>query len=353
MTTHPMLDLSLWGDATPDETLVIADGRSATIGVRDGCLVITDGPRNERKRTFVKSKGARAMRHLMILAEHGYVSLEGFRWLQDNGVTWVMVDQSGYVVRDHAIARTLGTSAGYVDPMLERRQAMCYAGMPMEEKGVAIVRQFLNSKLNGQAWVAEHKLDNKPAAKYIRDRITDAEFATTVKTLGSIEGAAAAEYWAAWKGLAPQWRKPAPLKPHWLNYPGRASLSYVHENNRNAADPVNAMLNYGYQILETECTLALYKVSLSPTMGISHLDLADRRRRNAMSLDLMEGTRPVVDEVVLGMLAEPIDKRLFSENAQGVVTLEAPLTHKLAARIHERAYRVMVDVNNMLGILTA
>jgi CRISPR-associated protein Cas1 len=235
--------------------------------------------------------------------------------------------------------------------MLERRQAFCYAGGPLEETGVQIIRRFITSKLAGQAWNAEHLLDDKDAAKFIFRRIDDVAVAADVKAIGGFEGQAAAMYWKAWAGVTPVWRKPTPIKPHWVTYPGRKSLNYDDESNRNATDPVNALLNWGYKIAETEAVLACRNVALSPTMGISHLDLKSHRRRNAFALDLMECMRPAVDEIVLDAIGETMDKRLFAESPQGVVTIEAPLTHAVAARVHTVAYKLVPDVKYALDTL--
>ena len=351
----PMLDITQWEDATPDSSFVVADGRSVTIGVRDKCLHIKDGPNGKRERTFVKPQRARGIKHLMILGGHGYTSTEAKRWLADAGVTWVEVDMDGVTIRDTTMPRVLGTSGAFVNPMLERRQAACYPGESLQDRGVAIIRRFLSTKLRGQAAVAERRFSNPDIGQYIRGLCADIAVADNTKTLLGIEGEGAAAYWSVWKGLAPTWKRPAPLQAHWLNYPGRASLRYAADdgNNRNATDPVNASLNYGYKILESEATLALFRQNLSPSMGILHVDPKDQHRRNSMALDLMEVARPAVDEIVLDIMSEPLAKNLFSQDKNGIVRVEAPLTHRIAARVHETAYHLVPDVSAMLAILKA
>jgi CRISP-associated protein Cas1 len=349
----PMIDMSLWEDVTPDDSLVIADGRSVTIGVRDKALVIKDGPRGERTRTYVLPKRARRIKHLLILGGHGYVSLEAVKWLADASITWVAMDPSGITIRETTMPRMVGCSGGFEDPMMARRQAYCYTGGPLQARGVAIIQRFTETKLRAQAAVAERRFGNEDIAQYIRGLLPRVAEMDNTEALRGVEGDAGRAYWSAWKGLAPEWMKPSPLKGHWLEYPGRPSLNYTTDdgNNRNATDPVNAMLNFGYKLLETHATLALHRQSLSPAMGISHVDLKDRRRRNAMALDLMEGARPAVDEVVLDLISQPLDRRLFSEDRRGVVTVEAPLTHELATRIHANAYRLEPDLLAMVRVL--
>jgi CRISPR-associated protein Cas1 len=67
----------------------------------------------------------------------------------------------------------------------------------------------------------------------------------------------------------------------------------------NASDPVNALLNYGYAILETQCRKALNSVGLEPTVGFLH---ETRQTKYALVYDFQEPYRWLVDSTVISCL---------------------------------------------------
>lgn len=329
-TPHPMLDVSQWEQASQDETLVIADGQLVSVKVHGGTLVIDDGPMGEaRRRTYARVP--HVIRHVAVMTKHGAITLDAMAWMADSDITWAVIDRSG------RMPRTLANSGRYVNPLYMRRQAMCAPGMPAEFTGVKIVRSLLTEKLAGQANVAEYALHDEGAAAAIRSRIPEIKRSLTISTLLGHEGAAADAYWEAWRGMEISFKRPGPRQPHWLVFPSRRTLRQQWESNRYATDPVNAMLNFGYHVAETECALACYASALSPAMGIAHVD---RAGRDSFALDLMEVMRPIVDRIVIDIIAQPLDKRLFHEDGKGVVKCQAPLTHRIYSEIHQRTHHI-------------
>jgi CRISPR-associated endonuclease Cas1 len=338
-----MLDVRQWNDANPDESLVLADGPSVTVNLYDGMLVIKDGPKNdERERRFAKVP--RVMRHLVILSPHGYISTDAQRWLADTGVTWVITDRSG------GVPRTLAMSQGQVNVKLLRAQAFAGKGGPLEYVGVEIVRGFRIAKLTGQAANCEH-LGKPDAAKEIRRSLDAISIAGDIRVIQGLEGSAASYYWRAWKGTSVEWAFPKPMQPHWREYPGRPNLRYTHTHGANqaATDPVNACLNYGYHVAETECVLALSAAGLSPELGIDH---TDRVGRASFALDLLEVFRPEVDRIVLDLISEPLVKVWFREDSGGTVRIASPLTHRLSSAVHGAATCLLPHIRHTVTTLT-
>jgi CRISPR associated protein, Cas1 family len=72
---------------------------------------------------------------------------------------------------------------------------------------------------------------------------------------------------------------------HWRVFTVRASpINRSGHAPRNAADPVNALLNYGYALGEAEARLAALAVRLDPTLGIIHTD--QKARDSPAKIDL-------------------------------------------------------------------
>jgi CRISPR-associated protein Cas1 len=67
----------------------------------------------------------------------------------------------------------------------------------------------------------------------------------------------------------------------------------------NASDPVNAVLNYGYAVLESQCRKALNSVGLEPTVGFLH---EARQTKYPLVYDFQEPYRWLVDTTVISCL---------------------------------------------------
>jgi hypothetical protein len=102
---------------------------------------------------------------------------------------------------------------------------------------------------------------------------------------------------------------------------------------RLAVNPINAILNYLYAVLESEARLAIAAMGLDPGMGFIHLD---NGRRDSLACDLMEAVRPEVDSFVLDWVARaPFSRDWFFEERNG----NCRLMGQFAATLSETAPR--------------
>lgn len=89
------------------------------------------------------------------------------------------------------------------------------------------------------------------------------------------------------------------------------------------AGAVNGLLNYGYTVLRAIVARAICAAGLHPTLGIFH---ANRANAFALADDLMEPYRPLVDQLVLDLVAAgqtevgPDTKQTLT----GIATLDLP-----------------------------
>lgn len=352
----PALNLWDWEDATPDPTLVIADGPSVRIsaigGNRDrltgqvngASLVIKDGPKGERVRTFHKVDCP--MRRLIILGRHGFISLEAKRWLSDAKVSWMHIESKGSELRIH------GMSGFHPNVKIRRNQAMCAQGLPLEATGVLIIKRYILQKVEGQAWNASALLGNEQAANHIRSYLPKIEKATSLQTIRGLEGNAAECFWSALKGHPVRWKGLKPLNPLWQAFPGRKTHLHGWETNKDATDPINAALNYAYHIGEALCILGCYEAGIDPYMGISHVD---KEGRASFALDLIEAIRPYIDEVVLKIFSASRDKHEFKvvkrNGKDGIVTVLPPLTQRIASDVNELVSKLQPAIKFTLAAL--
>jgi hypothetical protein len=119
---------------------------------------------------------------------------------------------------------------------------------------------------------------------------------------------------------------------HWRTFGSRHSL--LTGEPRTATDPVNAMLNYLYALLEAETRIALLTFGLDPGLGFAHVDT----NRDSLALDVMEAVRPEVDSWLLEFLAtRPFKAREVIEGRDGRCRLTSTLAR---TRIVDRAVAI-------------
>lgn len=320
--THPILDVQAWEDAVTDAGILIADGYHVTIVVRDGHLVITDGvPSAKRVRKLPRAK--RRTVRIVNLGQVGYVTFEAQRWMRDCQVAFTSVHEPDRYQDWRAISAQVHGSD-------------------------ECVRYLLSEKIRKQAeilWL----LDYPKVAQKVQDKLKVNEFDSRMR---NAEIGASMLYWNTWaKAVQIPWRPSdlAKIPEHWV-FERRGTPDSTGTQNRNAMDPMNAMLNYGYRVAESACRDACIATGLSPVIGILHPAQDDRQ---AFVLDLLEAVRPEVDRRIIHYLrsVRAFDRRWFHETNRGVVILDPPLTHRLAgweAELFDIALPVTIECARIL-----
>jgi CRISPR/Cas system-associated endonuclease Cas1 len=99
----------------------------------------------------------------------------------------------------------------------------------------------------------------------------DEKSPATITELRALEANCAAAYFRAWQGIPIKWRGTSrrPIPDSWHSIEQRSSPLHL-AGNRNAAHPVNAMLNYAYTVLESEMRIKAIAEGYDPTVGIMH-----------------------------------------------------------------------------------
>jgi CRISPR-associated endonuclease Cas1 len=106
---------------------------------------------------------------------------------------------------------------------------------------------------------------------------------------------------------------------------------FLRRSNRNARHPVNAMLNYGYAVLESQVRIAIAESGLDPTIGYLHVCHPGRQ---ALVYDLMEPHRPQVDRQVLDFVRSQVfTPRDLVIDSMGVCRLHPELARRVAGRV--------------------
>ncbi len=158
------------------------------------------------------------------------------------------------------------------------------------------------------------------------------ELRGTITELRALEANCAASYFRSWGGMPIKWRGTSrrPIPDNWHSI-GQRSSPYHLAGNRNAAHPVNAILNYAYAVLESEIRIKAICEGYDPTIGIMH-EGSDGSSK--FIFDLMEPERPGVDRAVLdfvkGQVFHPAD---FVIRTDGVCRLNPEMARTIVARV--------------------
>jgi CRISP-associated protein Cas1 len=147
-----------------------------------------------------------------------------------------------------------------------------------------------------------------------------------------------------WQGTPIKWRGTSrrPIPENWHAIEQRSSPFHL-AGNRNAAHPINTMLNYAYTVLESEVRIKVIAKGYDPMIGIMH---DGRDGSSKFVFDLMEPERPKVDRVVLDFVKTTVfDPADFTIRSDGVVRLNPQLARAVVARVEACCWTDVVDVN--------
>jgi CRISPR-associated endonuclease Cas1 len=300
----------------PRHGVVTLFGYGIQVRVDRGHLLLEDGIGPDRRLLRFPRVG-HGLRRLIVIGSDGMVSLSALRWLADQDAAFVMLDRDGSVLATTGPVRSS-------DAKLRRAQALAHSS----GAALRITRELITQKLTGQERVARNKLLDTATADTIARFRSELLSADSIPPIRLIESQAARVYWAAWSKLPFNFPKNdlKRVPDHWRSF--RACISPLTGSPRLAANPVNAILNYLYALLESEARLAVAAMGLDPGMGVLHVDTT---ARDSLACDVMEPVRPVVDAYLLDWITrESLSREWFFEQRDGNCRLMAPFALRLS-----------------------
>lgn len=220
------------------------------------------------------------------LVLHGPVSVTGptvaALLREEIPVTWA---STGGWVLGHTVStghRNVSLRIAQYRAAFDERRALAFSRLLVAAK-IRNSRVFLrrNSKAGGEA--------EREAALDAMARLADrALFAPTEAELLGLEGEAAARYFRLFAGMFGEAARDFP------------EFSFEKRSRRPPADPVNALLSFGYALLARTWHTVLSAVGFDPYLGLYH---KPRFGRAALALDMMEPFRPILaDSTVIQVI---------------------------------------------------
>jgi CRISPR-associated protein Cas1 len=327
---------------SPDPRVIVIDSYDFNLCVRRGHVVVKSAKTERVISRMDAAKTRDGVARIIILSHVGTISVKVLQWAESLDIGIAQVSRDG--------------SIGFVSPgpmssdaRIAKQQVLAGEGMPSEQRGMALTRTLLTAKLHGQRNIVREMF--RADTPVIDSQIEILSKAESLRAMLAAEGNAANPYWRLWKDrVFVPWELAAlrVVPNHWSRFNARAGVrtvanGYSNTSNRNATDFVNACLNYGYKIAETEALYACHVLGLHPGIGVQH---GTHDGMAGMALDLMEPLRPIVDRTVLSYLdygngipfddtGKPayIGKRSAYELEDGTCRLFPPMTTNLATAV--------------------
>ena len=241
---------------------------------------------------------------IIIDGHYGSISFEAMRWLSKHDVSIALLNWNGNLLSTTHPQETLNAE-------LKIKQ---YENYMNTESRLYIADQIVNQKIKSSLSLLKqlskfYSIDLKTISKETqrfengRSKPMKKERKQSESALKNeimmYEGRIASAYWnelsKIFNQLAPDFR-----------FEARKNLSYSW--NMNASDPVNALLNYGYAILESMVRKGINTMGLDVSIGFLH-EIAPSK--HPLVYDLQELFRYVVDYSVIELLETGLKKSDF------------------------------------------
>ena len=254
---------------------------------------------------------------LIVEGHYGSISFEAMRWLSKHDVSISLINWNGNMLYTAMPKETLNADLKIkqYEKYLNPETRLYISGQIVKQKvksSVNLIKELSNF----------YDIDLTTINREIERIDYD-----NVKSLMMYEGRIAAAYWSClseiFKELAPD-----------FNFQSRKNLSYSW--NMNASDPVNAMLNYGYAILESLVRKTVNSIGLDPSIGFLH---EIEPSKHPLVYDLQELFRYVVDYSVIELLETRLKKSDFIVTENYHIRLKPDTAKKLIEKIKENFSR--------------
>ncbi len=317
--------------AKPQVALILA-GHGISLRIHGGALEIQNGlthyPQSRETYLFF-TRDHDLPERIILLDGSGSVSFDVLSWLAEQKVSLIRIDWKGDIV---CVAGASGYSA---NPFRVQWQLETHGnpGLRMEYCRSIITRKIEASIITLEKSIRRSdKWERAMTAAYGALSRLDGKSPATITELRALEANCAAAYFRAWQRMPIKWRGTTrrPIPDNWHSIEQRSSPFHL-AGNRNAAHPVNAILNYAYAVLESEIRIEAISEGYDPTIGIMH---EGRDGSSKFIFDLMEPERPKVDRGVLdfvkGTVFDPAD---FTIRSDGVCRLNPEMARYMAGLV--------------------
>jgi CRISPR-associated protein Cas1 len=311
---------------------LILSGHGVKLRVQHGSLVVKDGfthyPHERETWRFFPGEWRLPSRIVVVDADGG-LTFDALTWLSKQEVPLIQINWRGEVTN------IVGASTA-ADPKLVNWQRATQKKSESFQIAKELIRQKVSNSLETLRLVSHQSQVVKLAVDKLRGELGQLKQKppSTISALMGVEGKVALTYFHALRTFSVRWKETAKhsIPDDWHYFGRRASkVGDIYHPNRNAIHPIQAMLNYGYGILENQTRMKIVAAGLNPKIGIFH---GPYRNKDGLVFDLMEPQRPIVDRKILNFVRSNILHRSdFTIRLDGVCRLNPELSRHLVRHI--------------------
>lgn len=283
--------------------LLTINGYGYDLSVDGGRLEATNGHYYDRPRQVTKYRRKEIdFDKVVITGSHGKLSVSAIRWLMRQKRDIAILDWNGRLVTS-------------MSPVLANQglvKVAQYEARNDPKKQVAIAKWLIRHKIEGSIrvleWLQNHYSNLSYNHTIFSNYVQELENTTSVSAVIRIESIVSKKYWNI---LASVFDK----KWEFLrrNY-------FDRKGTRDADDPINALFNYGFSVLESECWKVVNIMGLEPYIGFIHKTHTDKA---PLIYDLQEPFRWVIEMSILKILHKKmVTKSDFMTTDEGNVRLK-------------------------------
>jgi len=304
--------------------ILLLSGHGIDMHVDGGRLHIKEGHDKEKSdpKEYVYKPKHIDLDNIVVYGHSGNITLDAIKWLTKQNVQITVLNWDG---------RLLTT----IMPPESKQSMTRMAQYRAYENGhrVDIAKKIIDAKIRNSIavlnWLGERYREvadsKEQIMKEIRVSWSQLPKVTTIKHVMGIEGMAARAYWDTVSKIIDDR----------LEFDGRVYGKTFRP--MEAVDPVNALFNYGYSILESLCWKALNSNGLDPYVGFLH----EMTKGNApLVYDLQEPFRWLVDVAVMTGLEKGLfDKKDFVRTENYNIRIRQRGVEKLIGEVVEQISR--------------
>ena len=256
--------------AKPQSALILA-GHGVSLRIHGGALEIKNGLTHypQQRETYLFFRGDADLPERIILLDcSGSISFDVLSWLSEQKISLIRIDWRGGIV-------CVGGASGYsANPFRVQWQLETRENPALR---IEYCRSIISKKIEASILTLEksirrsEKWERAISVAYAALTRLDAGELNSIVELRALEANCAAAYFRSWQGMPIKWRGTSrrPIPDNWNSMEQRSSPFHL-AGNRNAAHPVNAILNYAYTVLESELRIKAIADGYDPTIGIMH-----------------------------------------------------------------------------------
>ncbi|GGM77181.1 CRISPR-associated protein Cas1 [Thermogymnomonas acidicola] len=250
---------------------------------------------------------------IIIDGHYGSISFEAMRWLSKHDVSIALLNWNGNLLSVTQPQETLNAD-------LKMKQ---YEKYHDPESRLYIASQIVKQKVKSSLGLIKalskfYDIDLTAINREIQRVDYD-----NINGLMMYEGRIASAYWTELSKIFNSLAKD-------FNFQSRKNLSYSW--NMNASDPVNALLNYGYAILESMVRKDINTIGLDVSIGYLH-EIAPSK--HPLVYDLQELFRYVVDYSVIELLETKLKRSDFITTENYHIRLKPNTAKRLIEKIKD------------------